>query len=474
MSKIRSIVGVLAAALAVGSAAGPAIAQDVRVPESRTEISLSFAPLVKKAAPAVVNIYTKRVVQTRQVSPLFNDPFFRRFFGDQFSFGERPGSRVQNSLGSGVIVRSDGLIVTNSHVIDKADEITVVLSDRREFEAEVALRDGKTDLAVLRIDTGGEELPFLRLHDSDALEVGDLVLAIGNPFGVGQTVTSGIVSALARPARGVSDYSFFIQTDAAINPGNSGGALIALDGSLVGINTAIYSRGGGSNGIGFAIPSSMVATVVGSAVAGGKVVRPWLGATGQSVDADMAASLRLPRPSGVLVNSVHDGGPAKEAGLKIGDVILSVNEHDVPDVNALRFRMATLRVGDSARLGIVRRGRPSVLDIALIPAPEVPPRNVTLIDGQNPYAGAEVANLSPALAEELSLSTDQTGVIVLRVKRGSTADRVGLEPGDILRQLNGEPIGSVTSLQDLLRREAAGWRIEILRKGRPLQMVIRG
>ncbi|CAN0480566.1 unnamed protein product, partial [Discosporangium mesarthrocarpum] len=284
------------------TSAMPTSAQVKRVPASKAEISLSFAPLVKSAAPAVVNIYTRRVVRARRISPLFNDPFFRRFFGNQFAPGNRQNQRVQNSLGSGVIVSADGLIVTNHHVIDKADEITVVLTDRREFEAEVVTRDEGTDLAVLRIKANNEKLPFLKLRDSDTLEVGDLVLAIGNPFGVGQTVTSGIVSALARTARGVSDFGFFIQTDAAINPGNSGGALIALDGGLVGINTAIYSRGGGSNGIGFAIPSNMVATVIGSAVSGGQVVRPWLGARGQTVNADLARSLGLSRPSGVLVN----------------------------------------------------------------------------------------------------------------------------------------------------------------------------
>lgn len=474
MSKIRTSVGLIAAVLACLLTAGYAAAQETRIPTSKTEIDLSFAPLVKKAAPAVVNIYTRRVVEARQTSPLFSDPFFRRFFGDQFSFGERPRSRVQNSLGSGVIVAADGLIVTNNHVVDKADEITVVLPDRREFEAEVVVRDDKTDLAVLRIDAKGEKLPYLPLRDSDTLEVGDLVLAIGNPFGVGQTVTSGIVSALARTARGVNDYSFFIQTDAAINPGNSGGALISTDGSLIGINTAIYSRGGGSNGIGFAIPSNMVATIVGSAVSGGKIVRPWLGATGQTVEADMAASLKLAKPFGVLVNAIHEDGPADKAGLKVGDVILSVNDHDVPDVNSLRFRIATLKVGGTAELRISRRGRLWTMDIPLVPAPEDPPRNISLIEGSNPYAGAEVANLSPALAEELSLNTDLTGVIVLRVKRGAPADRVGFEPGDILLRLNGETIDRVATLKALLIDDDSGWRIEIVRKGRTLQMYIRG
>lgn len=462
--------------LAVGiiAAVPDATAQSRTVPTSRAEKMLSFAPLVKSAAPAVVNIYTRRVVRARTATPLFNDPFFRRFFGDQFQFGGQTRNRVQNSLGSGVIVSSDGMIVTNYHVIDKADEITVVLTDRREFEAEVVTRDERTDLAVLRIRSGAAKLPFLKLRDSDTLEVGDLVLAIGNPFGVGQTVTSGIVSALARTARGVSDFGFFIQTDAAINPGNSGGALVALDGGLIGINTAIYSRGGGSNGIGFAIPSNMVATVIGSALKGGAVVRPWIGARGQTVDADIARSLGLTTPSGVLINSVHPTGPASDAGLKIGDVIVSIGGKEVPDANSLRFRIATRSVGGEARIGAIRNGSLIEMRVRLIAAPEDPPRDLSLITGENPYAGAEVANLSPALTEELALDSEATGVIVLRLKRGSPADRIGLEPGDTLVRLNGQKIESVSFLKKLLTRDYSAWRIEISRSGRLLQLIIRG
>jgi len=364
--------------------------------------------------------------------------------------------------------------VTNHHVIDKADEITVVLTDRREFEAEVVTRDDGTDLAVLRIKSNDEKLPFLKLRDSDTLEVGDLVLAIGNPFGVGQTVTSGIVSALARTARGVSDFGFFIQTDAAINPGNSGGALISLDGGLIGINTAIYSRGGGSNGIGFAIPSNMVATVIGSALSGGQVVRPWLGARGQTVDSDLARSLGLSRPSGVLINSVHPNGPAAKAGVKVGDVVVSVNAKEIADANTLKFRIATLSVGTSAAFSVMRRGQVVDISVPLQAAPEIPQRDLSLISGSNPYTGAEVANLSPALAEEISFDTDAAGVVVMRVKRGSPADRIGLEPGDILLRLNGTEIVSVSKLRQMVRREYSNWRIEIVRGGRTLQLVIRG
>ena len=464
-------------ALVAAMLVGPGVsvgADEKRVPASRADINLSFAPLVKSAAPAVVNIYTRRVVRSRRTSPLFNDPFFRRFFGNQFPPGSRQNQRVQNSLGSGVIVSADGLIVTNHHVIDKADEITVVLTDRREFEAEVVTRDDGTDLAVLRIKSNDEKLPFLKLRDSDTLEVGDLVLAIGNPFGVGQTVTSGIVSALARTARGVSDFGFFIQTDAAINPGNSGGALISLDGGLIGINTAIYSRGGGSNGIGFAIPSNMVATVIGSALSGGQVVRPWLGARGQTVDSDLARSLDLSRPSGVLINSVHPNGPAAKAGVKVGDVVVSVNAKEIADANTLKFRIATLSVGTSAAFSVMRRGQVVDISVPLQAAPEIPQRDLSLISGSNPYTGAEVANLSPALAEEISFDTDAAGVVVMRVKMGSPADRIGLEPGDILLRLNGTEIVSVSKLRQMVRREYSNWRIEIVRGGHTLQLVIRG
>ncbi|MDD3446446.1 MAG: trypsin-like peptidase domain-containing protein, partial [Zavarzinia sp.] len=316
------------AVLVATVSATPSQAEDTRaVPESQSQVLLSFAPVVKASIPAVVNIYTKKRVAVR--NPMMDDPFFRRFFGDQMQ--GMPRERVEQSLGSGVIVGADGTIVTNNHVIEGADEITVALSDGREFEAKLQIADPRTDLAVLKLDSGGETLPTLSMADSEAVEVGDIVLAIGNPFGVGQTVTQGIVSAVARTKVGVSDYRFFIQTDAAINPGNSGGALIDLKGRLVGINSSIYSRDGGSLGIGFAIPSSMVRSVVAAARSGGRIVRPWLGATGQPVTSDLAAGLGLDRPRGVLVNGVAADGPAAKGGVKVGDVILSVDDHPVGD-----------------------------------------------------------------------------------------------------------------------------------------------
>ncbi|HVH84952.1 MAG TPA: Do family serine endopeptidase, partial [Steroidobacteraceae bacterium] len=344
-------------------------------PSDRAHIAYSFAPVVRKAAPAVVNIYTRTVIE-QPGSPLFTDPFFSRFFGDQF-FRGGPQRHTQNTLGSGVIVGADGTIVTNQHVIKGADQITVVLSDRREFEAKLVGSDERTDIAVLKIDSGGTRLPVLQFGDSDAIEVGDLVIAVGNPFAVGQTVTSGIISGLARTAVGVGDYDFFIQTDAAINPGNSGGPLVTMDGKMVGLNTAIYSKSGGSVGIGFAIPSNMVRTVVASILAGGHVSRAWLGVEGRTVTAEIADSLGLPRPSGVLVHDIYREGPASRAGLHPGDVILKVDGRPVDDAESLRYRVATKPVNTQAKLTIYRQGRQLVLPIALSPPPESVPREET-------------------------------------------------------------------------------------------------
>jgi serine protease Do len=373
-----------------------------------------------------------------------------------------------------VLVGADGLVVTNHHVIKDADEITVVLADRREFEAQRLRSDERTDLAILKIDAKGEQFPYLELGDSDELEVGDLVLAIGNPFGVGQTVTSGIVSALARTQVGISDFRFFIQTDAAINPGNSGGALVSLDGKLVGINTAIYSRSGGSIGIGFAIPTSMVRTVLAGAGAGGRVVRPWLGASGQPVTNEIAANLGLKRPLGVLLKEVTPGSPAAQAGLRTGDVVLSVNGHEVEDAEALRFRIATIEPGGTARLQLWRASRESVVAAKVVPPPEDPPRQETRIEGANPLSGALVANLSPALADALGRETTQKGVIVLDPGRGSMAQRIGIAPGDIVVSLNNRNIGGVAQLKEATATAKSPWTLVLKRGDKLLSLQVRG
>lgn len=450
--------------------ASPASAQSdaTAVPESGAQIRLSFAPLVKQVAPAVVNLVATRQSRRTTVPSLFDDPFFRRFFG-------APDTQrtPQQSLGSGVIVDADGLIVTNNHVIEGATSIKVVLADRREFDATIARTDPDTDLAVLSIDAPGP-LPHLTLADSDDLEVGDLVLAIGNPFGVGQTVTSGIVSALARTNVGITDFNFFIQTDAAINPGNSGGALVTTGGQLAGVNTAIFSRSSGSQGVGFAVPANMVRTVIDSVGTNGIVRRPWLGAEAQDVTAEIAESLGLPRPAGALVNAVHPTGPAAAAGIQPGDVIRAVAGREVADAGALKFRLATGALGTTIPITVVRDGEPFDVELALQTAPEDPPRDVTRLSGNHPFAGAAVANLSPALAEELEVSTLATGVIVIDVQRGSPAGQVGLRPGDIVADVNGTAIDTVTTLVNATNRRASAWRLTVRRGGRQLQVTVSG
>jgi Do/DeqQ family serine protease len=459
------VVAVFAASMALS-----AQAQTRVVPESREAVKFSYAPIVKRVAPAVVNVYSRRVVR-QEPPPLLDDPFFRRFFGQNVPFG-MSRERVLNSLGSGVIVDPSGLIVTNGHVISQAQEIRVVLSDRREFEAKVKLLDEHADLAVLSIDTHGEKLPALELGDSDDLEVGDIVLAIGNPFGVGQTVTTGIVSALARSI-GASDFRSFIQTDAAINPGNSGGALVDLDGKLVGINTAIFSRSGGSMGLGFAIPSAMVRVELDAAHNGGKVMRPWLGVAGQEVTPELAEGLKLERPIGVLVKDVATASPAATAGLQVGDVILAVNGHEVDDPQALKFRIATLPPNAPAKLDYWRSGESRSASVTLAALPEDPPRALKELTGANPLSGATVGNLNPAFDDDLGFDTTTRGVVVSSLQEGSAAQRLGLEPGDVLVSLNNTPVETVAGLADTLGSAESPWTIAVRRRGKVLTVTVR-
>jgi Do/DeqQ family serine protease len=458
---------VLCGAVVLGLMPGAVPAQERRVP-APGEIRLSYAPIVQHVAPAVVNVYAAKVVQNR--NPLFDDPIFRRFFGVP---GDA-GNQVQRSLGSGVIVDPSGLVVTNVHVIDGADDIKVSLADKREFEATVVLKDPRSDLAVLRIKDGHERFPVLDLADSDALEVGDVVLAIGNPFGVGQTVTQGIVSALARTQVGVSDYQFFIQTDAAINPGNSGGALVDMSGKLIGINSAIFSRSGGSQGVGFAIPANMVRVVVASAKSGGGAVkRPWLGAKLQAVTPDIADSLGLKRPVGALIANVQANSPAARAGLKAGDLIVSVDGQPVDDPNAFDYRFATQPLGGNAKLGIQRGGSDLKVAVALQTAPETP-RDEIIIKARSPFFGAKVANISPALAEELQLQNVDTGVAILDVDNGSYASNLGFQRGDVIQEVNGERIAKTADLARVSEAGSRTWRIVILRGGQKISVVFGG
>lgn len=459
--------------------ASPVRAEIKSVPSSQGEVQLSYAPLVKAAAPAVVNIYTSKTVKTRSISPLFNDPFFRRFFGDAFKNVPQGGQKkkVQNSLGSGVIVDATGVIVTNYHVIEGADDIKVVLNDRREFEAKILGSDERTDLAILQVKTDGVMLPTLAFGDSDNLEVGDIVLAIGNPFGVGQTVTSGIVSALARTHVGITDYSFFIQTDAAINPGNSGGALVDMHGNLIGVNSAIYSKGGGSNGIGFAIPANMVRSVLSGVSKTGKVVRPWLGASGQTVTQDIASSLRLPRPTGVLIDKVYPKGPADDAGLKRGDVVMKMDGYEINDPEALRFRLATLSLGEKTVFDILRRGKARKITFTAVPPFDKPAAEETALRGYHPFDGAVIVNMSPALNDEKGWDTMDQGVAIDKIRRGSTAHRLRFRPSDQITGVNGIEVKTVRDLLRILHENEGykgDWRIGIIRNGKRQELRFRG
>ena len=458
-----------AAIILAGVSATPALAEET-VPKTRADIQMSFAPVVKETSPAVVNVYARRLVAQRDQGPL-SDPFFRRFFGGEGGFGA-PRERVQNSLGSGVIVDGKGLIVTNNHVILGGSDIRVVLADRREFEAKLLLADERTDLAVLKIDPDDETLPALTLGDSDDLEVGDLVLAIGNPFGVGQTVTSGIVSALARTQVGITDYQFFIQTDAAINPGNSGGALIDLNGNLIGINTAIFSRSGGSIGIGFAIPVNMVKTVVQSAETGGRIQRPWIGAETQDVTAEIADSLGFARPEGALIASLHANSPLAVAGLKRGDVILGLDGKPVENAKELSYRVATAQIGSSAIVEYQRGTERRETRIKLIAAPETTARDETLMKGNTPFTGLVVANLSPAVADELGLPSGSTGVVAADIK-GGPARRL-FRKGDVILEVNGVVIDSVDTLNGAINKGDGFWQFAINRSGRVIRMQLGG
>src|ERR1700744_3966613 len=446
----------------------PALAQDRRVPSSPAEIRLSYAPIVQRVQPAVVNVFATKVVQNR--NPFMDDPIFRRFFGVP---GNQP-EQMQRSLGSGVIVDPSGLVVTNVHVIEGADQVKVSLSDKREFEAEIVLKDARSDLAVLRLKDPHEKFPTLDFDNSDELMVGDVVLAIGNPFGVGQTVTHGIVSALARTQVGVTDYQFFIQTDAAINPGNSGGALVDMSGRLVGINTAIFSRSGGSQGIGFAIPANMVRVVVASARSGGKAVkRPWLGARLQAVTPEIAETLGLKRPSGALVANVVSGSPAARAGIKLSDLIVAIDGQAVDDPNAFDYRFATRPLGGATEIEVQRAGKPVKLSVPLETAPDSG-RNEIVITARSPFQGLKVANISPAVADEMHLDADTDGVVVTELTEDSSAASVGFQKGDIILAVNNQKIARTSDLDKATREGSRLWRIKLVRGGQQINVTLGG
>lgn len=432
-----------------------------------------MAPVVARVVPSVVNVYATRIVASRRRS-LFDDPFFNQFFGDGFGRRGEPQKRTQESLGSGVVVDASGLIVTNHHVIEDAEDLTVILSDRREFKARLVLDDARTDLAVLQLDDAPTDLQAIALQDSDQIAVGDLVLAVGNPFGVGQTVTSGIVSALARTQVGISDYQSFIQTDAAINPGNSGGALVDMNGQLIGVNTAIFSRSGGSVGIGFAIPANMVAQVIRAAQKGEKVVRPWLGAELQNISAELATAMGLDRPMGAVVTFVHPASNLARQGLQSGDVITAVDGVGVANVEELRYRVATRDIGTKLEFTYLRDGRQKRTKVTMIAPPDRPPRDAWQVIGQSVLQGTRVANINPQLLEEFRLPVDRSGVIVVDVVRPSLAARFGFRVGDIVRSVDGTAITSVADIKDQEKSfSRIGATVEIQRGERVLTGTVR-
>lgn len=451
--------------VAISQSAVPVINVDSQriVPQTQSQITLSFAPVVKQAAPAVVNIYTKKVVE-RRASPFAGDPFFERFFQDMFPRGQRRQRKIENSLGSGVILHASGIVVSNHHVVAGADEITVVLQDRREYQGRVIFADKESDLAVVQLD-GAEGLPTLALRDSNSLEVGDLVLAIGNPFGVGQTVTSGIVSALARGRESRRGTGFFIQTDAPINPGNSGGALVDMEGRLVGVNTAILSRSGGSNGIGFAVPANLVAKVVNTARAGkSELVRPWLGIAGQAVTGEIASALGLATPVGLLIDNLHPASPLATAGMKPGDVITELDGEPVNTMQELEFRAATRTLNSSSTMTSLRDGVARSSQVVLAAAPDTPARDQRDLGRGDGLPGLSVVNVNPIVIDQFDLPMSSKGVLVLRAL--GPAGRVGLRRGDFIRSVDGNTVDRVSALVDQLQATSGDTVLDVERDGR--------
>ncbi|MEK7286769.1 MAG: DegQ family serine endoprotease [Nitrospirota bacterium] len=428
-----------------------------------------FVKIAEAVTPAVVNISTTRIIKSgggrggEQGFP-FNDPFFRRFFGDDDpsgGHGRRPQPRQhkEQSLGSGVIVTSDGLIVTNNHVVEEADEIKVILEDKREFKGKIVGRDKKSDIAVIRIDA--TDLPIVPWSDSDKLKVGEYVVAVGNPFGLSQTVTMGIVSAIGRANVGIADYEDFIQTDAAINPGNSGGALVNIRGELIGINTAIFTRSGGYMGVGFAVPSNMVRSIMDSLVATGKVSRGWLGVSIQDLTPALGKEFGLPadESKGSLVTDVMPDSPADKAGLKRGDVILSFVNREIEDSSHLRNMVARTPVGTKASVKILRDKKQKEIIVTLSEQPKEVAQKGDIENEQEPetgFFGFSVQELTPEVAEQYNLSSKDRGVIIVQIEAGSLAEEAGLREGDFILEINRKPIFDLKNYERLFSKIKKG------------------
>ncbi len=426
----------------------------VNIPMDETAVSRdtlphgSYASVIKKVTPAVVKIVTTTKIENTSIQnmPGFNDPFWRHFFGDQFGGSMPQGQmapQIEHGLGSGVIVTKDGYIMTNNHVVDGAKEVEVTLQDGREFTAKVVGRDPKSDIAVVKVDA--TDLPTIQLADSEKIEVGDVVLAIGNPFGVGQTVTSGIVSAKNRGNMGIEDYEDFIQTDAAINPGNSGGALVDINGRLIGINTAILSRSGGSQGVGFAIPSNLARSVMESLVQYGKVTRGYLGVMIQNITPELAQEFNLKNDKGALIGDVVPDGPADKAGLKNGDVVTEFNNHPVLDSRRLQLEVASTKPGSTVPVEILRDGNKKSLDVTVKQLPgtdKLAEADSSNTSDTGTLNGVEVADLDRQAHEQYNVPKDVKGAVVTQVDPGSPAAEAGLKPGVVIQEINHKPVKS--------------------------------
>jgi serine protease Do len=448
-----------------------------------TQLSDAQSEVAAVATPSVVNISTTRVIKSGEEIPgdLFEDPFFRRFFGDQFPQPNVPKEHKEQSLGSGVIVSDDGYIVTNNHVIEKAQEIKVLLLNKRDYKAKVIGADPKTDIAVIKIDAKG--LPALPWGDSNKLKVGEVVFAIGNPFGLNQTVTMGVISAVGRANVGIADYEDFIQTDAAINPGNSGGALINARGELIGINTAILSRSGGYQGIGFAVPSSMARQVMDSLVKYNKVIRGWLGVSIQDINADLAEEFGVKDLKGALVSGVMKGSPAEKAGIKQGDVILNYDDKVVEDTGHLRNMVSQTPIGTTVKIKLLRQKKEVVVEVKIA---ELTKKIAEASTGEEPYgqsqeeesgvlSGLVVRELTPELANHFGYDVHEKGIIVVKVDASSRVFEAGIRPGDIILQLNQKKITTLEEYNKVATRFKAKDRILLLvrRKGQDLFVTIK-
>jgi len=479
---VGAITGVIFTARYDWSPVAHSASEVTAMPAASGVAAPNFVPVVKSVMPAVVNVSTTRVVKGPQgggdVGPMMDDPFFRHFFGEEFSRRfQAPKDRRENSLGSGVIVSSDGYIVTNNHVVAKADEIKVLLGDKREFKGKVVGSDPKSDIAVIKID--GKDLPTIPWGDSDKLDVGEYVLAIGNPFGLNQSVTMGIVSQVGRSNVGISDYEDFIQTDAAINPGNSGGALVNARGELIGINTAIFSRSGGYMGIGFAVPANMTRSVMQSLIKSGKVVRGWLGVSIQPVTPEIAKQFGLKDTRGALVSEAMPQSPATAAGIQSGDVITAFDGKPVESPSVLRNIVAGTPVGKNVRVELLRDKKPTTVDLKITEQPKDMQRTenepATEDAKSTALAGVEVRNVTREISDQLGLPKGTAGVVVTEVSEESPAAAAGVEAGDVVVEINRKAVRNVNDYRNLANKlgKSEDTLLLIIRRGGRLFITVK-